>query len=331
MDASVNKQLDYNQYSKVQSIFMFEFFDELLPVILSNLPSSDSLSIIDYGCSEGKNSFMFFERLLPSVLSRFPYQISLIFNDLPFINWPGFFTALQHAWISTQANCFVSIVAKSFDQQVVPDNSIDIGLSNSSFHWGPARLSHMINGRLNLISESIIDEGIAHYIRLLSRRYKELKPGGIIYISTVAMPSKVDPHYEIISDFLVRMLNQGLIVEEELLKFKYYFYILHEDHWSEILKGFEGKFEVVYRKHYIARRISDSKSREENEYTAKYIAESFGITLRDSFLEIFSEPKKKEAIFPVMVMEMAKSLLDRSIPVNEEGRALMKLILKKIS
>jgi len=118
--------------------------------------------IVDYGCSEGKNSLYMVNTAVESIRRRVESQtFNVIFNDLPQNN---FNQLLQNLYGSTEGkrliggaenngsrpSVLVYISGRPFHLQVTDDQSVHFGYSSSAAHWLTELPARAIRGHIYL-------------------------------------------------------------------------------------------------------------------------------------------------------------------------------------
>ena len=96
----------------------------------------NSYNLIDYGCSEGRNSCIIFKSILETLRQKTTKDFFIFHTDLATINWAGFFQTITNPLYSYLhiPNTYSSAIAKSFYDQCVPDEFVHFGYSNTAFH-----------------------------------------------------------------------------------------------------------------------------------------------------------------------------------------------------
>lgn len=158
--------------------------------LLPDLSSHRTISIVDYGCSQGSNSLI----PLKALLSTLPANstVSLTLNDQPFNDWNTVSRTLSsredEITRSGDLKLFLKLSPKSFYNQVVEDASVDIALSWSALsylqHYLPtppfSSLAEMVTKRKQRnTAQAHID-----LIKLLQLRACEVRKGGY-FIATL--------------------------------------------------------------------------------------------------------------------------------------------------
>ncbi|KAF5540040.1 benzoate carboxyl methyltransferase [Fusarium phyllophilum] len=167
----------YNENCTLQGLAI----DKALSLLESPKSKGKTITLADYGSSEGKNTI----RLLANYLSNLPALASatLVFNDTPFNDFSSLSRTIKANWTSLSQDGRLSIsplmVPQSFFGQVLPDDSVDAGFSFTALHW----LQHMPSSW-----EPSDVAGYAHedLVSFLSARHREIRPNGTL---TLCIPS----------------------------------------------------------------------------------------------------------------------------------------------
>ncbi|ORY05385.1 S-adenosyl-L-methionine-dependent methyltransferase [Clohesyomyces aquaticus] len=176
---------NYNEHALLQARAI-----EPALALLPDLSSHASISIVDYGCSQGSNSLI----PLKALLSTLPANstVSLTLNDQPFNDWNTVSRTLHsredEITRGGDLKLILNISPNSFYNQVIQDASVDIALSWSALsylqHYLPtppfSSLPEMVTRRKQRnTAQAHID-----LINLLRLRALEIKKGGY-FIATL--------------------------------------------------------------------------------------------------------------------------------------------------
>lgn len=116
--------------------------------VRAQIPTERTFSIVDYGCSEGRNSVDSVKKIIRSVRNRDKRaRISVLHNDLPRNNFNRLFENLyddpENSYLDTADDDLIRLGSKvfafasgaSFYGRVAPDESVDFAISSSAAHW----------------------------------------------------------------------------------------------------------------------------------------------------------------------------------------------------
>ncbi|KAI1021983.1 hypothetical protein LB504_007268 [Fusarium proliferatum] len=161
----------YNENCTLQGLAI----DKALSLLEPPKYQGSTITLADYGSSEGKNTI----RLLANYLSNLPglSSATLIFNDTPFNDFSSLSRTIDTNSSSLSQNGRLSIsplmVPKSFFGQVLPDDFVDAGFSFTALHW----LQHMPSSWETLDLARYAHEDLVSF---LSARHREIRPNGTL-------------------------------------------------------------------------------------------------------------------------------------------------------
>jgi hypothetical protein len=161
-------------------------------------PGTSPLGIVDYGCSQGKNSILASDFLATELLNRVPARsINVYRNDLPANDFNRLFLNLADSKRSrgspegAPARVFDFAVAGSFYQRVLPHHAAHIGFSSSALHWlsrcpDVAIENHVVpQERTSPAHEAYARQARSDWEAFLAHRVEELVPGGKLLVTFV--------------------------------------------------------------------------------------------------------------------------------------------------
>ncbi len=149
---------------------------------------SNSVCVADYGSSDGANSISWMKECIKSIKVRNPSaEISTVFIDVPRNDWNYLLSGP-----AASLESFVFAVGRSFYQQVLPSNTLSLGVASTSFHWlteSPSEVGDHILGQFS--SDKKIQELWSRNAReawraLMELRSKELMKGGRMLVTGLA-------------------------------------------------------------------------------------------------------------------------------------------------
>ncbi|KAF5694105.1 benzoate carboxyl methyltransferase [Fusarium denticulatum] len=171
----------YNENSTLQG----QAIEKCLELLGPSVHQSPSITLADYGSSEGKNSV----RLFSQYLKRFPYVTSatLIFNDTPSNDFSSLTSTVHQNWDTLSQDGSISINTllspRSYFEQVLPDGFVDAGFNFTALNW----LRNMPDASsipLSLSAAAHVD-----FVNFLLVRHKEVRQHGTM---TICVPSDGD-------------------------------------------------------------------------------------------------------------------------------------------
>ncbi|KAM9968936.1 hypothetical protein ACTFIW_000339 [Dictyostelium discoideum] len=195
---------NYNKYcsGQLKIISDFDKIQEIFEIVLKNHVNNQStqdnnkIRILDIGCSHGKNSIIVLEPLIEQIRNKWkPNEkvIEIFHSDLPVNDFSKLFNEVYNlnSYSNKINNIFTYGIGNGFENQLVPNNSIDFIFSFSTLQWVPF-ISEYKSFEGSLYNISITDRlpGFENYykerlVNTLNNRYNELKVGGIFSFNLV--------------------------------------------------------------------------------------------------------------------------------------------------
>ncbi|KAM9968935.1 hypothetical protein ACTFIW_000338 [Dictyostelium discoideum] len=189
---------NYNKYcsGQLKIISDFDKIHEIFEIVLKNHVNNQStqdnnyFKILDIGCSHGKNSIIVLEPLIEQIRNKWkPNEkvIEIFHSDLPVNDFSKLFNEVYNlnSYSNITNNIFTYGIGNGYENQLVPNNSIDFIFSFSALHWVPILSEYKsFEGSLYKIAFSDRLPGFENYFKerllnVLNNRYNELKVGGI--------------------------------------------------------------------------------------------------------------------------------------------------------
>lgn len=171
----------YNENSTLQG----QAIDKSLELLDHSANRGPSITLADYGSSEGKNSVRFFSQYLeriPSVTSA-----TLIFNDTPSNDFSSLTSTIHQNWDILSQKGKVSInnllAPRSYFEQVLPDGFVDAGFNFTALHW-LRNMPDTYSTPSSLSAAAHVD-----FVDFLLMRHKELRHHGTM---TICVPTDGD-------------------------------------------------------------------------------------------------------------------------------------------
>ena len=158
----------------------------LIPI----LTESACFTIMDYGCSEGKNSLRAISEAIESLRSRnSAIRICVIHADQPTNDFSSLFTMLnnEHESYLSKGHIYSLAVGRSFYQQLVPDGTVALGWCSHAIHWlsqcPHVRATSLWSSQLGRpMLKTIAIRAAEDWDRFLLHRSRELISGGRLLI-----------------------------------------------------------------------------------------------------------------------------------------------------
>ncbi|KAM9951022.1 hypothetical protein ACTFIT_012123 [Dictyostelium discoideum] len=191
---------NYNKYcsGQLKIISDFDKIQEIFLIVLKNNANNqgtqdnnkNNFRVLDIGCSHGKNSIIVLKPLIEQIRNKWkPNEkvIEIFHSDLPVNNFSKLFNEVYHlnSYSNKINNIFTYGIGNGFENQIVPDNSIDFIFSFTTLQWVPFIGKYKsFEGSLYNIAFSDRLPGFENYykerlLNVLKNRYNELKVGGI--------------------------------------------------------------------------------------------------------------------------------------------------------
>ncbi|SCV42021.1 fusarin C cluster-methyltransferase [Fusarium fujikuroi] len=182
--------------------------------VIANVDST-RISIVEYGSAHGNNSLEPMEAILKSIPTR---SLELLFSDRPendFCTLSKTVTAWADGIVGNQLlnPLFISMIPRSFYQQVVPPKSAHLGFSLAALH----HLDHVPQPTEAGQDESELLQQQAHVdlATFLKLRSQEIVSGGSLILSFVSQASAGYENYsgpvDACRNAMIEMVQQGKI------------------------------------------------------------------------------------------------------------------------
>jgi len=185
-------------------------------------------TLVDYGCSEGRNSVLALRVAMEAVRRASPFQpFSVVHNDLPTNNFNKLFGTIYHDGTvrfpveyaaSSEAPVFVFASGQSFYTQIMPENSVHFAFSSSATHWTtrPPKIKAHIYQQGATESEAKQFASIARFdwMGFVANRMCELVKGGRMVVTAAARIPETDARPEAVTASGGRETHSAQIVFE---------------------------------------------------------------------------------------------------------------------
>lgn len=314
----------YDAHSQVQS----SVIHALVPLIQScvnDIPApvqGKDFCIVDFGCSEGKNSIAIVAASIDAVRAIRPSEhFFVVHEDLPANNFNRLISQLYSSssdrlatiyGATPECPVFVYASGNSFYSRVVPDNFIHLGISSSSVHWTSAR-PHI---KSNIFHAGAISEEQNEYAKIankdwrlfLESRCRELIVGGKLVVTMAARlvaaneaidgsnPRKGESYsaqsiVQLLYDVLQQMVQDHLIETKALEQFSLPIYCRSRE---EILSPIQDVFEQQLRVDYFNIAWVQCPLHAKFKEDGDAVAYASGLT---GILRAFSEPVLISGLF----------------------------------
>jgi hypothetical protein len=316
----------YDAHSQVQS----SVIHSLVPLIQScvnQIPAPENgkpFCIVDYGCSEGKNSIAIVGASIDAVRALRPSEhFFVVHEDLPANNFNRLISQLYNSSSDKLATTygatleypvFVYASGSSFYSRVVPDSFVHLGISSSSVHWTsshPQIKNHIFHAEATATEQAQYAEiAKKDWLLFLENRCRELLPGGKLVVTMAARiastsdtiegsnPRKAETFSaqsigQLLCDVLQEMAQDDLIERDAFEQFSLpIFCRSREEILSPVDNAFAQQLQVDYFKMEWVQCPLHAKFMEDRN-AAAYASGLTGI------LRAFSEPILSSGLFGV--------------------------------
>lgn len=244
-DRSTDGMVDYNAHSAMQKQSVkshANFIKELSEAINA---SGSEIRIVDYGCGPGASSVDTVRPAIEKLISRFPnLPITVCHADLPGNDWNALSSNVfgPDGYSGLSDNLRVETCIGSFYASMSAENSVDLGTCFTASHW--LSCEPRINAPGTIWFADLVDDARCKmaavakddWVRFLTCRSAELKPGGVMFISTLGAipdPSEINGicssaryFYRAIQTVAQSMVDDDLLDQVALDHFVFPFWFL---------------------------------------------------------------------------------------------------------
>ncbi|OMJ68115.1 hypothetical protein SteCoe_34518 [Stentor coeruleus] len=326
-----NSMKNYNQNSRYQQFGIDKNLDLILQTAEKILNIQSLVyTLVDYGCSEGLNSRKIFSKIISQIENLTESSFLLFHNDLPYINWSGFFNIICSPELIFPKNVFTAAIGKSFIEQILPSNSVHFGYSSFAFHWLSEPIPKYTSLDFNHYNEQNLALALEHYTRILENRYKELVIGGhLIFLVAIFIDEEIG--FVLQQNLFKKMHAKGIISEDEALNFRYPVYFLTFEQWDQVLEKFVGRFKINIKE---MRNFENEKLVSGENDTEKFIeniCDSIVCFMKDIYRHIFKDRENKEQMIEIVREEMIETFKEIGFDRFLRGKSTLCLALEKIN
>jgi len=199
---------------------------------LAVLPAPpEAIVIVDYGASQGHNSFGPMAVAIRALRERTPRDqaISIVHTDLPGSDFNALFQALAtdpDSYLRSDPATFASAVGRTFYEQIMPSASVTLGWCSWAVQWlsrAPAPIPDQVQVAYSkdaAVRDAYARQAAEDWRTFLRHRARELRPGGRLIVLTMALNVDGDFGYRPILDALyatlLRLVDEGFVSAAEL-------------------------------------------------------------------------------------------------------------------
>lgn len=179
----------YNQNSSLQNAAIQNVLPLWRKIVESLQLNDQTLTIVDYGSSEGRNSMLPIGLAIQHVRkargSDFP--INVIHTDLPANDFTALFQTVigdENSYLKSEDRTFVSAVGRSYFEQILTPASVDLAWNTWTLQWmskNPVEDPDFLYGaysKKDWIREKVSQQLSSDWHDFLRFRSRELKAGG---------------------------------------------------------------------------------------------------------------------------------------------------------
>lgn len=323
----------YNNVSSSQLKVAQQFIPDLVQALSdsTNL-TSGPLQVVDYGCSEGKNSMLTFAEAFAEFRKTSDKAISLLHTDLPENSWSTVYNIINTSPESYThiENIYYSTLGRSFFNQIVPSNSVHLGYSAYAMHYLSQKPKRN-DGEFNWVFPAATHQAFSDLTSLLTNRLEELVVGGTLHIVINAREGDEDPSFNKYNfGSMKNLLDQGVITTEEFKNYVWHSYPFNTNEMLIVLKKFGEKIEIKKCHHgKIFFPYYEKYLHEKNlEVYKNEMKDMMRVMMRHPVLTCLERTdEEKERIFQLALEEIG-NILDRG--VEELYQDYMIVIIKKV-
>ena len=260
----------YSTNSSLQDCAIKESRDAFLPFVTEYIRQhtrgTTTLHVADIGCSTGENSASILNPVIKAA-SMVDRNVTKYYCDLPSNNFTQLFMHLNGLKEQQHKNVFSVAVGRSFYDQLVPEESLDVSWSASAYHW--INTSNVTQEHLALIKKPGLDHVTLHALpqkeqaefykncverdwdQILDLRRRELKEGGLFMsLLLCAIPSrpKISTTSVVKSSMLELLKHPNIpLYQHEWERFYLPMYMRTS---QQYLAGIESKFQLLHSEEY---------------------------------------------------------------------------------
>jgi hypothetical protein len=236
----------YNASSSLQLGANLEFISELDEAFQhASSEPTPLISVVDYGCSGGKNSMIAFGSSIEKFRKTCDKPISIYHVDLTSNHWSQVFDVIRSNRFSylKQSKVYMFATGGDFYTQLFPEESIDIGYSCMSIHW----LSEELVIPDHYYPYSSADPAVLQKAkeiagrdlsRFLEHRKKELRTGGWMLLHSGTDGEGLIEFKEPLNLALKDLVDSEVMTLREYQRFTNSAYFRTEEDWRTALAQF---------------------------------------------------------------------------------------------
>jgi hypothetical protein len=219
--ATTGMSNNYNSNSSMQKFVVqssIKFIEEAIDVL-----DVDSVDIIaDFGCSQGLNSIYAMKAIINYLkkTNKYVKEPFIFHNDLPTNDWRTLFQLL------IEDNSYKGVASgRSFYEQCLPNNSLQIGYSSTSIHWLSKKPCNLSNHCYIGLSQDFKEreafkyQAYLDYCQFLQHRSRELVPGGVLILTILGTNEQGKTESDGLKQILYECAQLLPLTSQELIDF----------------------------------------------------------------------------------------------------------------
>ncbi|GAA0773582.1 hypothetical protein E1180_08800 [Roseibium denhamense] len=250
----------YNAHSRPQleaSLAVLPFLDRAIED-LRGQARSDTVTLADFGCSEGRNSILIMHHAIQKLQGGHTGAVHTVHSDLPTNDFTELLRGLRPNGVSVfgEANVYSSIVGGSMYDQLLPPDSVDLAMTFNAIAFFSKRpcpdLPGYIlpNGPSRIRKNGIVTaEERAKFAKqadldltdFLLARADELRGGGHVLVQVFGVrdgAATTDGLYDLLNDAVCHFVETGYISADTYRRYYQPIYLRNEEELvSPVISG----------------------------------------------------------------------------------------------
>jgi SAM dependent carboxyl methyltransferase len=222
----------YNRNSRLQAANLasaLPLLQEAADLLALKQPAA--VTFVDYGSSQGRNSMLPLSLAIGALRNRQKQTcpVEVFHVDLPDNDFNSLFAALDNpaeSYLTNLTHVFPAAIGKSYFEQVLPPDRVDIGWSSNALHWLRGSPVHVSDHGWAIFSEmagaaAAVDRQLASDWReFLIARAAELRDGGVVVCQFMGRGEHTHGFEWMAGCWwqaIVDVHREGLITDEDML------------------------------------------------------------------------------------------------------------------
>ncbi|MEM8732431.1 MAG: hypothetical protein AAGF79_21180, partial [Pseudomonadota bacterium] len=238
LDRSTDGMVNYNANSAMQQQSIVTHANAIRALAERIEPSGDDIRIVDLGCGPGTSTLLAMRPAVETLIARFPQAtIHVGHADVPTNDWNALSAIIfgPDGYATMSDKLRVEAYLGSFYATMPPVGSVDIAMCFAASHWLSRDPGFVAPGTIFFADlqgdkrQKMDALAQADWTQFLNSRAGELRPGGLLYVSTLgAIPDPDEINgvcssarylYRAIQVVAQSMADDGLIDQDALDRF----------------------------------------------------------------------------------------------------------------